>query len=122
MTKKEQLQKELAAIEAAERLEKERKEEEARIASGEGEIFAEGILTKSLWWWGENSGSEISDGEYLTASEILGRADLKKDQKMVLIMEDGDYFWCDEGEGLDGPRLEEDHELVKLIKQVREKI
>ncbi len=125
MTKKQELLKQLAEIEAKEKLEKEQQKEAKLRESGVYQIFAEGIISRSLYWWDENSGSEISDGDYLTAGEILGSPSFKKGDKVYLIADGNedtgkisDYAWYTD-EGLDGPALSKDCEYVVDIKWLR---
>lgn len=129
MTRKEKLQKELDEILAKEKAEQEVALLAAIKKSGVFQTFAEGTITRNLYWWDENSGKEIADGEYLTASEILGSPSFKKGEKVLLIA-DGDeetgkicsYRWYNTDDGLEGPSLDEDTAFVSDVKEIRKKV
>jgi hypothetical protein len=94
MTKKEQLEQELAEIKRQEQEAKENAERQKLLDSGFYKPLAHGKVARNLWYVSEYSFKEIDDGFYDIS--VLGSPEFKKGAKVVLINCQGEKKWFNE--------------------------
>lgn len=92
MTRKQQLEQELAEIKKQEAAEEDRKERQSLLDQGFYAPLKRGKIKSTIWYLSEYDFKEISDG-YYTARQILGDPTFKKDDEVVLINCQGDKRW-----------------------------
>lgn len=107
MTRKQQLEHELAEIRKQEKAEVESKNGQRLIDAGLYVPLKKGKITSTIWYITEYDFREISN-DFYTASQILGKPTFRKGDEVVLIDCEGDKRWFKKQENEDYLYIEDE--------------
>jgi hypothetical protein len=107
MTRKQQLENELAEIKKLEEAEAESRNHQSLIDKKLYVPLKRGKITSTIWYLTEYDFKEISD-DFYTASQILGKPTFRKGDEVVLIDCQGDKRWFKKQENKDYLYIEDE--------------